>query len=168
MFAATLLTLIFTVSTLAQVSYVGAENGETPVTPPLTSPVTSPEPSPSITPLVTVTPSLTPTPTDTPPDEDFEHSISGNVTYRFLSWFWWHRKKSEPAEDVTIKARNFFTHELFTTQTDEDGNYMMFVPEGLYLVKAQDEQDSLLIPFLRGVHINRDRENVDFKGLVFH
>lgn len=124
----------------SQLSLVSAHHNDPPVTGPLTPPLTS-----------------------------FAHSISGKVVLRFLGWLHHLHPNSEPAEDVTIKARKFFSSDIFTTQTDSNGEYELFVPNGLYHVSADDENDTFFVPTIRAVHLKKhDKDNVNFTGLVFH
>lgn len=98
------------------------------------------------------------------------YRISGDVSYKFFKFFSNNGQRFVPAEGVTVEARNVFTNDVYTTTTDEDGDYSFSLEEkGMYLVSPIDEEADFFAPALRHVNVNKPgtKNNVDFNGIVF-
>lgn len=98
----------------------------------------------------------------------FDRTISGKVTYRMLGGF---RRPQVPADGVTVKAKEMFSSDTFTTETDSNGNYTLPVDAGRYFVEVVEEEEDDDINFTPPIKyanvVNDDKSNVSFQGLVF-
>ncbi len=166
-----------------QVARVNAE--DQPLTGPLTPPITSevtPTPStgsgPTATPTATVTPTTTVTPTITvtttptvTPTPHKKGTLSGHVSSRRVWNFDRHHGKSKEVdvEGVTITVKKFFGGGIVATDTtDEDGNYRVDLPTGLYRVEASESGIGFFVPPFKVVHIERrDHKKADFQAVAF-
>lgn len=106
------------------------------------------------------------TPPITPPITIF--NLIGKVTYKHLGRLFGNAQRAFPAEDVIVKVEAFFDDDIsFETMTDENGNYGLNVPPGLYKVKVSDEEDTFFVPPLRIVSIKNKQKVANFQGLLF-
>lgn len=102
----------------------------------------------------------------TSPVTDFAQNISGKVSYFMIMRF--KSNKNEPADNVTVQARNRDTGEVFTDQTDTGGNYAINVPSGKYTVRVSDDEADFWSPPFRIVNAKKkDRDDKNFKGFIF-
>ncbi|MBI4096807.1 MAG: carboxypeptidase regulatory-like domain-containing protein [Candidatus Levybacteria bacterium] len=132
---------VFLLVFFTQVSHIQTLAQEVPLTAPITPPIT-------------------------PPITFF--NLIGKVTYRHLGKLLFNVQRVIPAEDVIVKVEAFFDDEIsFETMTDENGNYGLNVPPGLYKVKVSDEDDTFFVPPLRIVPIKNKQKHANFQGLLF-
>lgn len=97
-------------------------------------------------------------------------NISGEVTYKRLGRLMQNMQRFVPAEGVLVTIVNFFDRsKTYQTSTDENGEYKVQVPTGLYQVSVQDDGGTFFVPPLRVVRINNDttKRTADFEGLIF-
>jgi hypothetical protein len=96
--------------------------------------------------------------------------ITGEVTYQNIGGFFAHLLRVVPAVGVTVIAETGFfkNHISVSTTTDENGNYVLPVPQkGLYRVHIDDNKGKFFVPFIHVVNVQNHSQTADFKGLKF-
>lgn len=102
----------------------------------------------------------------TSPITDFAQNISGKVSYFMI--FRFKSNKNEPADNVTVQAKNRETGEVFSDQTDGAGSYDISLPKGKYVVSVEDDDADFWSPPFRIVNVSKkDRDKRNFKGFIF-
>lgn len=98
----------------------------------------------------------------TGPVTTFEKSISGKLTFRVFE----QGKKTVVTNGYgSITAKNINTGKLYTTNTNQQGDYILGVEQGDYLVSAT-QGTIKFAPSVKFVRVRGNISNIDFQGYI--
>jgi hypothetical protein len=99
-------------------------------------------------------------------------NLVGKVTLRQLGRLFGNAQRIVPADDVVVKVRGFFNkNQTFQATTDDNGNYAVQVPAGLYTVEVDEKTidgNAFFVPPFRVENVRQNRtQTANFQGLLF-